>query len=219
MTAFMVDNMEKVEFAREDKYGFWRQRTPAVFEYDADYKQSQSTNTDMSYLRIGWLASFLPYSVLKKMTVVDIGSGNGTFVRVGQSVFGSCCGFDVQGESITREELYGTHWDMVVLSDVLEHFEDIEDLFKMKWEFAFISFPETPLVQDQDQLRGWRHFKPNEHLWCLNVAGMVQWFESHECKVLGRSNVEDLIRTRWDEGKPNISSLLVGRPSHAKIVL
>ncbi len=211
--------MVEPEFVRNGPYGFWRQTNPQPFEYSAEYKQSQSTNTDMSFLRIGWLAAHIPYHALRRMRVVDIGSGNGTFVQVGRRVFGSCCGFDLQGESITREELDNTHWDMVVLSDVLEHFDRIEDLFKLKWEFAFVSFPETPVVQRAAELAGWRHYKPNEHLWCLNLAGMVNWFEDHGCRILGKSHVEDLIRTRWDEAKPNISSVLVGRPEHAKIVL
>jgi hypothetical protein len=206
----------KPEFVFEPKYGFWKQTNPQPFDYSLEYKQSQSTNTDMSFLRIGWISAFLPHALIRKISVVDIGSGNGTFVNVGKNVFGSCCGYDVNGESITREELYAKHWDMVVLSDVLEHFEDIEDLFKMKWEFCFVSFPETPKVKSAIDLESWRHYKPNEHLWCLNVEGMIRWFEDHRCRVVGSSSVEDVLRRRWDDRKPNISSVLVNRD---KIIL
>jgi hypothetical protein len=202
---------KNAQFVREDKYGFWRQLDNEPFEYSVEYKQSQSTNTDMSYLRVGWIAAHFPYPVLKKMKVVDIGSGNGTFVQVGESVFGSCVGFDLSGESITKKKLDTTEWDLVVLSDVLEHFDDIEDLFKLKWNHAFISFPETPKVADSSELVGWRHFKPNEHLWCLNLAGIQKWFSDHGCRYIDSGNVEDIIRRRWDEKLPNISSILVSR--------
>jgi len=203
--------VKKANFVREDKYGFWRQVGNEPFEYSVEYKQAQSTNTDMSYLRIGWLASHFRYEMLRKMKVVDIGSGNGTFVNVGESVFGSCVGFDLSGESISKDELDSTEWDLVVLSDVLEHFEDIEDLFKLKWSYAFVSFPETPKVADAEDLIGWRHFKPNEHLWCLNFTGMQKWFSDHGCRFINGSNVEDIIRRRWDDKCPNISTILVSR--------
>ncbi len=68
---------------------------------------------------------------------------------------------------------------MIVLSDVLEHFADIEGLFEMSWDYAFISYPETPKVNTQEELEEWKHFKPNEHIWCLNLDGMVKWINGN----------------------------------------
>lgn len=201
--------MSKPVFANS-KYGFWKQINPEKFEYSQQYKQKQSTNENMAYLRIGWLSSFFDYEQLSKLTVVDIGSGNGTFVDVGKNVFGKCVGYDVCGESITQQELNETKWDMIVLSDVLEHFDNIDDLYKLNWKYAFISFPETPKdVKTQSDLEKWKHFKPNEHLWCLNLNGFIEWATDNQCEIIGYSNTEDIIRSRWNKEQPNITSVLL----------
>lgn len=192
------------------EYGFWRQTDVKPFIYDQTYKNKQSTNDWMAFLRIGWLSAYFDYK-LKGMTVVDVGSGNGSFVRAGQAVFKKICGYDVAGESISESELLNTQWDLAVFSDVIEHMPDLEHLFKIPWKWAFVSFPETPKVDTQDQLHTWRHFKPNEHIWCLNIDGITKFANDHDCIVMRRSNMEDLIRTRWDPEYPNISSVLIMR--------
>lgn len=193
------------------KYGFWKQTDPEPFQYNDEYKSHQSTNNVMSALRIGWLSAFFSYDDFRKMSVVDVGCGNGEFVKFGANIFKRSCGYDVAGDSITEHELLTTAWDLAVFSDVIEHMPDIEYMFKIPWEWAFISFPETPKVENQDQLHGWRHFKPNEHIWCLNADGMRQFANDNKCIVMRQTNVEDLIRTRWDTKRPNITSMLIRR--------
>ena len=193
------------------EHGFWRQVDPQPFVYTEDYKQKQSTNSEMSYLRLGWLTSFFTFEQMRQMSIVDVGCGNSCFAQCAENVFGKVAKYDVVGESITKEQLYDTDWDIVVLSDVLEHFEDINDLFKMRWKYCFISFPETPVVNNWEQLVTWRHFKPNEHLWCLNRNGMSEWFIEAGCDVVAISHFEDFIRRRWDPRYPNITTMLVER--------
>jgi hypothetical protein len=165
----------------------------------------------MSFLRIGYLTSFLPIETIRQMKMVDIGSGNNIFYNVSKTVFKEAYAYDVAGESISKESLYSLSWDLVTLFDVLEHFEDIDDLFKINWKYAFISFPETPKVNSWEELKTWRHFKPNEHIWCLNKEGVTQWFNDNNCLVLGVSHFEDLIRVRWNPDLPNITSMVIER--------
>ncbi len=194
---------------KKTKYNFWGQVDPKPFQYDLNYKQKQSTNIEMSYLRVGWLSSFFTYDEMKNMSVVDIGCGNGIFVSVCKNIFKEAVGFDVSGDSIPKTDLYDKPWDIMVLSDVLEHFVDIDELFDYSWKYAFISFPETPVVDNVDDLKEWRHFKPDEHIWCLNAKGLRVWSNSHNAVVVGESNFEDIIRTRWEYDKANISSILI----------
>ena len=197
-----------------DKNGFIRQKEHDHFNYTLEYKKRQGTNVEMCYLRLGWLSSFFSYEKMKEMNVVDIGCGSGIFVKCCTGKFKRIVGYDLVGESISEKELHETDWNLVVLSDVLEHFEDIEDLFKMKWHYAMISFPETPKFETFEEMKSWRHFKPNEHLYYLNINNVIDWFWSHDkeyINVMGIGNFEDLIRTRWNEEKTNISTLLVSR--------
>lgn len=208
----MTDRMMLPHGYKYDENGFLKQTEHTTFPYTIEYKSRQGTNVEMSYLRLGWISSFFRSEEISKMNVVDIGCGNGVFVRCSSGKFGRIVGYDVVGDSISKDELYNTVWDMIILSDVLEHFDDIEDLFKIKWKFCMLSFPETPDVGTFEELRKWRHFKPNEHLYYLTAPKVRKWLESHiGVKVIGISNFEDLIRKRWDSSKTNISSIMTKR--------
>lgn len=198
------------KFIKND-YGFWQQIDPQPFTYTEDYKTKQSTNVAMSYLRLGWLSAYIGFEQLRDMTMVDVGCGNSCFATCAEKFVKIVAKYDVVGDSISKDKLHSTEWDIVVLSDVLEHFVNIDDLFELKWRYCFISFPETPSVSNLSELAGWRHFKPNEHIWCLNAEGMAKWFNNNKCAVVAMSNFEDEIRTRWAPDKPNITTMLVRR--------
>jgi hypothetical protein len=204
-----------------DNSGFLHQKGHHKYEYTVEYRKKQSTNEAMSYLRLGWLSASLSYEEMKSMKMVDIGCGSGEFVKHCQGKFSYACGYDVVGDSISEEELTETEWDVIYLSDVLEHYENVEDLFKLKWKYAVISFPETPKVEDFNELKTWRHYKPNEHLYYMNIDTFENWIsDKDDCWVYKRGHFEDLIRARWDESKPNIATFLLARlkdPSKEKI--
>lgn len=195
-----------------DDYGFIHQTQHDKFDYTVEYREHQSTNIEMSYLRLGFIASHFGYRAMQSMQAVDVGCGSGIFVKCCQGKFKKIVGYDVVGDSISTQELYDTNWDIVILTDVLEHFENMYDLFRIKWSYAMISYPETPCFTDFEDMKKWRHFKPNEHLHYLNATGMRRWLEE-ECglHIIMESDFEDLIRSRWDIKLPNITTMLVNR--------
>jgi len=197
----------KPEFAR-DVYGFWRQIDPKPFNYDLDYKAKQSTNQAMDWLRLGWLSSHIQVQTLKTFNVVDIGAGNGSFVMEASKVFRRVVPYDLVGESISEQELRDTLWDLISLSDVLEHYHNIDDLWSLHFKYAFISFPETPEGFD---LTKWRHYKPDEHIYMINAASFALWVQRWGCQVVAAGCPEDMLRVRWDPFKPNISTFLIRR--------
>lgn len=197
--------------------GFIKQISPYRIVYDEEYKSKQSTNDKMSFLRLGFISSHIKYEEMKSMSMVDIGSGNGNFASCCRGVFAEVKEYDVVGDNvISKEELYGNNWGLVVLSDVLEHFDNINDIFLIKWKYCFLSFPETPDVKSFEELSKWRHFKPGEHIYNLYRKGVEKWINSIEpdIKVISHSNFEDIIRKRWDENIPNISSMLIKRMNY-----
>ena len=127
----------------KDKYGFWKQVNPVPIKYDEHYKEVQKTTPEMAWLRLGSLFTVLNKNIneLSTWKICDVGSGNGCFIKEAKKVFNYACNYDLSGESITQEELYSTKWDIIFLTDVLEHFEDINDLFKISFKYLFISFP------------------------------------------------------------------------------
>lgn len=200
--------MEK--FIKDSKYSFWKQLDPKPFSYNEEYKGSQSTTLEMSYLRLGFLLSCLSTDEVKELKnwkICDVGSGNGIFGKVCKSHFKYSAEYDLSGDTITKEELENTNWDVIVLTDVLEHYYDINDLFKIKFKYLFLSFPETPEVDDVESLSTWKHFKPNEHIWCLNYNGVKKWLEENNYSIVNYGNPEDLIRKSKDNSI-NITTLV-----------
>lgn len=204
-----MDNNTPI-YTKDSVYGFWRQQNPKHFDYSLAYKNTQSTTESMCWLRLGFLSSYIAPAQFAQLDVCDVGSGNDTFVHNFKHLFRRLCGYDLAGESISKEMLYGTLWDVVFLTDVLEHFEDIEDLFKISWRCLFLSFPETPAdCATQQQLEQWKHYKPDEHIWCLNARGMIQWFNDHNCEVVRIGAPEDLIRRPPNNLDVNITTMIV----------
>lgn len=97
----------------------------------------------MTWLRLGYLFAVFNKNVndFSSWKVCDVGSGNGCFIKEAKKVFGYACNYDLCGDTISKEELYSTQWDIIFLTDVLEHFEDINDLFKIQAKYIFLSFP------------------------------------------------------------------------------
>jgi len=196
-----------------DEYGFWKQDNPKPFEYTDEYAGGQSTNELMVGLRFGWIAAIVGYDQTHNAHVVDVGAGSKATERFGSTSVGKVESYDVTSDTITTERLMSTNWDIAIFADVIEHVDDLGYMFSIPWKYAYLSFPETPPVGSWENLKDWRHFKPDEHIWMLNSEGFVAYTRDHhkDCKVLCRSNFEDNIRKRWDPERPNISSLFLAR--------
>ena len=197
---------EEIKFEKIPDYGFWKQVDPEPMKYTEEYESRQSTTKEMSWLRLGTFfyltEAFMKdkYRDYQNWLVCDVGSGNGTFVREASKVFGKVCGYDLVGPSISEEELHNIHWNAVFLTDVLEHFPDINDFFKIKSDIVFLSFPECPEVENWEDLKNWRHYKPNEHLWMLNSKGVRSWLRDNDyfSMSLPGIHIEDTIRKNPD---------------------
>ena len=192
---YIHDANDVYTFSR-DMYGFWKQDNPDNIEYTIEYKQQQRTDECMSWLRLGYLFNTLniPVSEYSKWTVCDVGSGNGKFAEQARRVFGTVYEYDVSGDTISEDQLYNTDWDCIFLTDVLEHFSNIDDLFRIKFKYIFLSFPECPYAEDYKDLKTWRHYKPNEHIYMLNADNVKEWLDVHGYKAKAIGNPEDAIR-------------------------
>jgi len=208
LTGF-VDISDNIPFVL-DENGFYKQVDPKPFKYDVGYKEKQSTNKEMAWLRLGWLSNHIPFEALTDFNVVDIGAGNGVFVEEGKKVFKRIVPYDLAGDSIEDTELYSTTWDLIVMSDVLEHYHSIDDLWTIPFRYALISFPETPPTDEVD-ITTWRHYKPDEHIYMMNRWDFRKWVEKNGCSVLGCGSPEDFLRKRWDKDYINISTFLICR--------
>lgn len=190
---------------------FIKQLSATRVTYDDAYVTKPRTNESMAWLRLGWLSAHISFEELRTFQVVDIGSGNGVMSSVFSKVCPRIVNYDLAGPSISRAELEETAWDMVVLNDVLEHYDNIADLFALKWRYAFLSFPETPDVATFEALTTWRHFRPNEHIYHLHETGVRTWAEELGADTVAAGGFEDILRTRWAADRRNITTMLLRR--------
>jgi hypothetical protein len=89
--------------------------------------------------------------------------------------------------------------------DVLEHFDDIYTIKKIKTNYFIISIPECHYFSDE-WFTSWKHRKPDEHIWHFNSKSLINFMNEIEFEVVCFSNVEDVIRKSND----NHSNIMTG---------
>lgn len=180
--------------------------------YDAGYVAAYDRypTEAMAFLRAGFLKGFAGGGRL-----LDVGYGNGAFVRAA-----AACGFDAYGADLhgvdygVREvslETDDSRWDVVTFFDSLEHFPEFDLVRSLlrRSRFVLVSLPCRPPEFPRD--RSWKHYKPGEHLHYFSPGSLTALVGK---PLLARSNVEDAIR-RGPAGTQNILTQIYGPPSAA----
>jgi len=192
-----------------DKNGVVRQTICNPIGYDQKYvdirynSYGELTNY-MSHLRLGYIIGalgFVPNSIL------DVGYGNGSFLKTSSQIIPNCFGHDVSGVDLPDDitvvdNLFTKHYDVITFFDSLEHFEDIYFLDKLDCEYLCISVPWCHNFDDK-WFENWKHRRPDEHLWHFNIESLKKFLESQNYQYINHTNIEDCIRkTEYDY--PNI---------------
>ena len=185
------------------------QSTPEVTahygqQYIHDRYDAYPTTEAMSYLRLGYLKSFCP-----KGKLLDVGYGNGSFVKAALKA-----GFDAYGNDVHHAD-YGVrevelenheNWDVVTFFDSLEHFPDFRVVRglarRAKW--ILVSFPCRPRWFPHK--RDWKHYRPGEHLHYFTLCSLATLFYTHTLYTC--VDLEDTIRGRLSGGEQSIQTAL-----------
>ena len=134
--------------------------------YDADYARQYDTRPvkAMSEVRWNFIQAHLNLPVNSR--VLDIGYGNGAFLKHARTAGMKIYGIDIHSENFGIPNVdFDTSlaFDLICFFDSLEHFSDFSPILKLNSRHAIISMPNTPsFVLSRPQ--AWRHFKPGEHL-------------------------------------------------------
>lgn len=199
---------------RNRETGFIHQLDAQPFEYTSDYCDHQSTTAEMSYLRLGIIEREMGFEALTAARVLELGPGRGVMKEIMQRHCLSVDGYDIAPTphvTVAADEAKKRHWDLLIACDVIEHFPRIDDLWTYDFDWAYISIPCRPEAIDWNEIAGWRHFRPNEHLWHIAPGEFKEWANKHGYEVRFAGHTEDLIRARWDRTKPNISNFVIRR--------
>jgi hypothetical protein len=170
-------------------------------QYITERYDAYATTESMSWLRLGLVRSFVGGGRL-----LDVGYGNGSFIKVAKKAKFEAFGFDVHGlgkkYGVEEALLTKGKWDVVTLFDSIEHFDDLSAIKSLddRSPFIIVSTPYRPSFFPASL--EWKHFRPGEHLHYFSKASLGTLFPSHELVLV--TDIEDAIRGRckvpgWDD--------------------
>ncbi len=141
--------------------------------------------------RIGLLARHAPAGA----RVLDVGVGNGSFVRAARLAGFDVRGFDVNPAAVAMLRADGLYaddpapFDAVTLWDSLEHMEDPGELLARIRPGTRV-FAAIPVIEDLARVRESKHYKPGEHLYYFTAAGFTAWMALWGLRLLEKSDHE-----------------------------
>ena len=194
-----------------DKFGVIHQLNPNPFVYDKEYvdirygESLKDKIRQMSYLRYAYLIGIIktvPTSIL------DVGYGDGDFLKVCSQSIINCFGNDLFDDHIpdkcTFVNNFENSYDVITFFDSLEHFSDINFVKKLKCNHIMISVPWCVSSVVDDNFINWKHRRPNEHLHHFDNVSLNNFMEDCGYTMLEYSNIEDMIRIPENLFAPNI---------------
>jgi len=172
----------------------WPPNVTAV--YDSEYIKTYDNHKmaeAMSYLRLGVVKTLLSIGPNK---LLDVGYGNGSFVKLAVKAGINAYGCDVHGVDYGVQDVplvSETWWDLVTFFDSLEHFPDLSPIRHLgnRADKIVVTMPELPEDWPQSG-EPWKHYKPGEHLHYFSAYSLMLLFK----KSCARYDVEDVIRGR-----------------------
>lgn len=171
------------------------------FEYSNKYNNYGELASRISHLRLGYLLGNVKGTT--PTSLLDVGYGNGAFLKVASQVIPDCYGNDTTNEYPLpngvkfTNSIFDRHYDVITMFDVLEHFDDIYDIAKLQCNYLYVSMPWCHYFSD-DWFESWKHRRPDEHLFHFNDTSLINFMKEVGFKCLSISNLEDCVRTPID---------------------
>jgi hypothetical protein len=185
--------IHELNLIRCQSCGYAWQTDIQPFIYNSEYVDSykKTPTLEMSYIRLTVLHKYV-----KSGRIIDIGYGDGEFIRQSIARGYEAYGYDVNNTvNVPKVNNISGQWDAVTMFDSLEHVEDIEELIeKIYSRYIIITIPHfCPSIQD-GEISTWRHYKPNEHLHYFSKKALILFMQKNGYNVLEAYEHEDLIR-------------------------
>lgn len=198
-----------------DSFGVIHQEGAKPFVYDAAYAAQydapryQNNARALSAARIGWLfGAFTSIFEHTPCSLVDVGYGNGAFLREASRIIPTTAGKDTSGVPIPPGSIIVEHlngFDVATFWDSLEHHSDLEFLRTINCKMLAVSVPWYHDLPGE-WFENWKHRKPDEHLHHFSKHALGAFMQSMGWETVAWGDHEDLIRTPVDDF-PNILSM------------
>lgn len=188
-----------------NKDGLLFQISKTPFTYDKDYIKNRydkygELSNYISNLRLGYILGVIDSPI---NSIMDIGYGNGAFLKTCKKIIPNCYGYDVTEYELPNDIVFVNDWlnqevDVVTFFDVLEHFENPYIIKDLKTKYIIISLPWCHKFE-KDWFMEWKHRRPDEHLWFFNEKNIYNFAKSINYEVINYKCVEDVIRGPLNE--------------------
>jgi hypothetical protein len=194
-----MENLSEINNYEKLKNGIIRQINIKKIEYNFEYSNKYNSYGEksnyLSYLRLGILLGKLnniPNSIL------DVGYGNGAFLKCSNNVIKNCYGYDISDYPIPTGshkviDIFDKYFEVICFFDSLEHFDDISFIKEINTNYIFISVPWCHYISDE-WFEKWYHRRPNEHLYHFNDESLTRFFYENGYERIYISSFEDMIR-------------------------
>jgi len=197
----------------EEVLSGWLYQTNETGEikYDYDYVHNvydrYAMVDEMSKLRYDFIKRNVKFK-----SILDVGYGNGSFLKYCSKHGKICFGYDISGYELPKEisviNSINEAVDVVTFFDSLEHFpqRDLNSVLdQLKCRYISISVPWNHY--SGKDFKDWKHRKPNEHRHHFNATGLASLFYKSNFSLIEVSSYEDKIRGTI-HGLPNILSAI-----------
>jgi hypothetical protein len=142
--------------------------------------------------------------------LLDVGAGDGRFVRAANVSGIKAKGYDVieeAAQNLRMSNLYSddpSGCDAVTFWDVLEHMEDPGAWLRRVPRYALL-FASVPIFQDLAAIRASKHYRPGEHLYYWTSRGFSNWMWANGFAAVSYSSHE------IDAGRDSIGAYCFAR--------
>lgn len=186
--------------------GVIHQTDPKPYIYDKNYSATYDTEP---YRRASDLLQALRLSFANTChgrpirSLIDIGFGNGAFIKFAKETVESVTGMDVTGVLVPdgcfkTERLFPV--DCVTFFDVLEHIHDPFFVRHIPAETVIISLPYCHFhSKGLAWFDSWHHKKPNEHVHHYDLNSLTRFMYESGWQRVAWSSDEDRIRKPRDD--------------------
>ena len=149
----------------------------------------------MSYLRLGYLIGTIGYI---PNTILDVGYGNGNFLKTCSEIIPNCYGNDINDYKLPKtvkyvSDILSEKYEVITFFDSLEHFENIDFIKDLKCDFIMISLPWCTYESDE-WFEDWKHRRPDEHIYHFNEISLENFMKENGYQLINFNNIEDTIR-------------------------
>jgi hypothetical protein len=202
---------EKIDLENYElnKDGLLYQVSKKTFLYDIDYVKNRydkygELSNYISNLRLGYILGVVDITI---KSIMDIGYGNGSFLKTCKKIIPNCYGYDIHKYELSDDIVFVEDWinqevDVVTFFDVIEHFDDPYIIKNLKTNYIIISVPWCHNFR-KDWFMEWKHRRPDEHLWFFNEKNIFDFAKSINYEIINYKCLEDVVRGPLNE-KNNI---------------